>query len=84
MPFSYGESRFQASKLRQCLQNPNISQTSVSLCENQFRSCFGKKWKTVVVAVVVVVVLVVVVVVVVVAGVVVVVVVAVAVAVAAI
>ena len=83
MPFSYGESRFQASKLRQCLQNPNISQTSFSLCENQFRSCFGKKWKTVVVAVVVVVLVVVVVVVV--AGVVVVVVaVAVAVAVAAI
>ena len=54
MPFSYGESRFQASKLRQCLQNPNISQTSFSLCENQFRSCFGKKWKKVVVAVVVV------------------------------
>ena len=53
MPFSYGESRFQASKLRQCLQNPNISQTSFSLCENQFRSCFGKKWKKVVVAVVV-------------------------------
>ena len=47
MPFSYGESRFQASKLRQCLQNPNISQTSFSLCENQFRSCFGKKWKKV-------------------------------------
>ena len=78
MPFSYGESRFQASKLRQCLQNPNISQTSFSLCENQFRSCFGKKWKKVVVAVVVVVAGVVVVV----AGVVVVVVVVVAVAVA--
>ena len=56
MPFSYGESRFQASKLRQCLPNPNISQTSFSLCENQFRSCFGKKWKKVVVAAAVVVV----------------------------
>ena len=40
--------RVQASKLRQCLQISNISQTSFSLCENPFRSSIGTKVEVVI------------------------------------